>query len=95
MPATGEPAPNNAPTPSTASTSATSSASDAAGTGANAPTGPGETGSIAFSATTQGWYITAAIAVSVVLANTPAGPLLLGVLGIGLLYQINQLVQGK
>lgn len=45
--------------------------------------------------TTQGWYITAGIVVSVALANTKAGPFFLGILSIALLYQINLLLQHK
>lgn len=44
---------------------------------------------------TQGWYITGAIVVSVMLANTRVGPFLLGVLGIALLYQTNLLLEHK
>lgn len=47
-----------------------------------------------FSAT-QGWYIAAGITVSIALANTKAGPFLVGILGVALLYQINLLLQGK
>jgi hypothetical protein len=44
---------------------------------------------------TPGWYITGAIVVSVALANTGAGPILLGVLGLALIYQVSLLLQGK
>ena len=44
---------------------------------------------------TQGWYITGAIVVSVSLANTKAGPFLLGILSLALLYETGQLLQGK
>lgn len=57
--------------------------------------GSNPTTSIAGYRATQGWYITGGIVVSVMLANTPLGPFLLGILGIALLYQISLLVQGK
>lgn len=44
---------------------------------------------------TQGWYIFGGIVVSVALANTKAGPFLLGILGLGLIYQTNLLLQHK
>lgn len=44
---------------------------------------------------TQGWYITGAIVTSVALANTAVGPILLGVLGLALIYQTSLLLQGK
>jgi len=82
--ATGEPAPANYPT--NATTGQTNPALTAAATTQEYTT--------SFKAT-QGWYITAAIVVAVSLGNTKAGPILLGVLGVGLLYQINLLIQGK
>ena len=44
---------------------------------------------------TQGWYITGGIVVAIALANTKAGPFLLGILGVALLYQTNLLLQHK
>ena len=41
---------------------------------------------------TQGWYITGAIVVSTMLANTGAAPFLLGVLGVALIWQLDQLL---
>ena len=51
--------------------------------------------STAFKYNTQGWYITFGVVVSVALANTKVGPILLGILSLGLLYQVNEMVQGK
>lgn len=44
---------------------------------------------------TQGWYITGAIVVSTMLANTRIAPFLLGILGVALIYQINLLLGPK
>ena len=44
---------------------------------------------------TDGWYLFGAITVSIMLGNTPVGPLCLGVLTLALIYQTSQLLQGK
>lgn len=58
---------------------------------AGLPLNAGSSGFVA----TQGWYITGGIVVSVMLANTKAGPFLLGILGLALIYQTGLLLQGK
>lgn len=44
---------------------------------------------------TQGWYLAAAIGVSIALGNTPVGPLCFGVLTVALIYQTSLLLQHK
>jgi hypothetical protein len=44
---------------------------------------------------TDGWYITIACVFGIVTADTKIGPLVLGILTVGLIYQLTLLVQGK
>lgn len=44
---------------------------------------------------TDGWYVTLACAFGIVTADTKIGPIVLGILTVGLIYQLTLLVQGK
>lgn len=42
-----------------------------------------------------GWYVVFGVTAGIFLSNTRIAPLALGILTVGLLYQINLLIQGK
>jgi sorbitol-specific phosphotransferase system component IIC len=44
---------------------------------------------------TSGWFVFFGVAGGVLLSGTKVGPIVLGVLTVGLLYQIGQLIEGK
>ena len=44
---------------------------------------------------TDGWYIAIACTAGIVTADTKIGPLISGILTIGLIYQLTLLIQGK
>lgn len=44
---------------------------------------------------TDGWYIAVACVGSILLANTQFAPILAGLLGVGLIYQLNSLLEGS
>ena len=44
---------------------------------------------------TDGWYIAIACVSGVALANTRIGPLVFGILSVGLIFQLTLLLQGK
>lgn len=67
-----------------------------------APTAPNLTGTGAAPASktsidffTGGWAIVIGFGIGILLGNTQIGPLVAGVLGIGLIYQLVNLVEGK
>lgn len=47
------------------------------------------------SAKSSGWYIFIGCSVGLILSNTKAAPIALGILGIALIYQLNNLLLGK
>lgn len=44
---------------------------------------------------TEGWYVAGACLVALMLANTKAGPVAIGILAIALIFQLSLLLQGK
>jgi hypothetical protein len=44
---------------------------------------------------TEGWYVAGACLVGVLFANTRAGPVIIGILAVALIFQTSLLLQGK
>ena len=69
----------------------------AAASTATGPVGPnGPIGSpLGSSKFTSGWYVAAGITGAIILGGTPLAPVAAGLLTLALIYNLNQLVQGK
>lgn len=59
------------------------------------PTNPTTTVGSSKVSLTSGWYVFGAVVFAIFTANTKIAPLVFGILGVGLIYQLNMMLQHK